>query len=283
MIKGCQTDLYSYLNYRDFLRDITQELKQQKRFNLRSFAKKANIKAPGYLKMVIENKRNIKDDTAQGFCQALEMNEKEQKYFFILVHYNQTSDPDLKKKQFKKIDKLRPRSRSIMKEKKESRYFSRPYYVTIREMVVLKDFKEDYKWIAKRCFPSISPNQAREAVETLLELGLLSRDPNDKLIQNESFVMTQDEGLQAIETYHYHESMLDKARHALGEIPQEERNFYALTLPLPQSMFEEIKKEFFEFRDRIVQRVNNEAQEFEDVYQINFQLFPVSQRKKKDE
>jgi len=275
-----KTDIFSYVDYRVFLKDFTQELKNKKSFNLRAFAKKANIKAPGYLKLVIEAKRNLTDETAKKFARALELKGKELKYFLNLVTYNQTKDPDVKKKCFDKIIKLRPRSHDFLKEKKMNRYFSRHYYVTIREMVVLKDFKEDYKWIAKRCFPKISPTEAKKAVKTLLELGLLKRNECGNLEQTESFVQTQDKQNQLAETYQYHEAVLDKARHALGTLPQEERNYYALTLPLPEDMYDDIISEYYAFRDKIVKMVNDRGGKFDEVYQVNFQLFPVTKKKK---
>ncbi len=271
-------DVFAYLDYRIFLSDITRELKANTKFNLRAFAASAGIKAPGYLKMVIDGRRNITDEMATKFCHALGIHDREQVFFETLVRYNQTSDPDLKKKYFDEIIKLKPRSREFMNQKRENRYYSCPYYVSVREMVALGDFKEDYKWIAKRCFPQISPAQAREAVTTLLELGLLKRDDAGKLVQTESFVHTQDKNTQIAETYHFHESVLDKARHALGSLPQNERNYYALTLPLPQSMFNEIIDEFYAFRDKIVNKLNAHQGTLDEVYQINFQLFPATRK-----
>ncbi len=277
--KNITTDIFNYLNYREFLKDATQELKEKTSFNLRAFAKSAGIRAPGYLKMVIEDKRSLTEETAAKFAIALGLEKKEKKFFETLVLYNQTSDPDQKKKYFEKLNKLLPRSQDFMKEKRENRYYSRHYYVCIREMVVLKDFREDYKWIAKRCFPKISPSQAKEAVDTLLDLGLLSRDENSKLVQTESFVHTEDRQTQIAETYHYHETVLNKARRALGKLPQDERNYYALTLPMPAKMFKEVVDDYYAFRDKIIQKVNEQGDDFDEVYQINFQVFPVTKKK----
>ena len=147
---------------------------------------------------------------------------------------------------------------------------------------MLKDFKEDTKWIAARCFPKISPSEAKEALETLLKLGLLKRDSNGKLIQSEEFIQTEDIQTQVAEAYHYHEAVIDKARHALAALPQDERNYYALSLPLPKKMYQEIIKDFYEFRDKIVDKIHKCEEDFDDVYQINFQLFPLTKKKRGD-
>jgi uncharacterized protein (TIGR02147 family) len=273
------TSIYDYLDFRKFLTDYTRALKNKRAFNLREFASKAGIKAPGYLKMVIDGRRKLTVKTAQKFAAALELETKEKRYFISLVQYNQSTDPDLKKELFAHLIKLRPRSAYYQKQKRNNLYFSSPHFVTIREMVTLKGFKEDPKWIASRCFPKISPSEAKEAIEDLLAMSLLQRDDEGKLIQSEEFIQTEDIQTQIAEAYHYHESVLDKARHALTVLPQDERNYYALSLPLPKHMYDEIIKDFYEFRDKIVDKIQKSQDDFDEVYQVNFQLFPLTMKK----
>lgn len=278
-----KTDVFRYLDYRRFLMDITQELREKANFNVRLFAKKAGLKAPSYLKMVMDGRRNVTVETAHKFCRALEVTGRQELYFEKLVLYNQTTDPDLKKRYLEELIILLPRSPHFVLEKQQSRYLSRPHYVSLREMVVLKDFKEDYKWIAERLNPPISPQEAKEAVQALLELGLLKRDQAGKLMQAQDCILTEDKNTKLVQAYHFHEAMIDKARHALGHIPQKERNYYCLTLPLPLEMFDEIVKAFYEFRDKIVNLASQGGKNFDEVYQINFQFFPLTQKREDNE
>lgn len=271
-------DIYAYFDFRKYLKDLTIFLKTEKKFNLRNFARQAGIKAPSYLKMVIDGRRNLTGKTVNKFCEALNISDRPKIYFEKLVLYNQTKNPDLKKGYFEDLTALRPRSSHYILKKQHNRYFSQPHYVTIREMVALKDFRENYKWIAKRCLPPISPSEAREAIKTLLELDLIKRDDKGRLVQTEGFIKTEDKNTEIVETYHFHEAMLDKARHALGILKQNERNYYALTLPLTSKMYEEIIDDFYRFRDQIVEKVNSEDENPDEVYQINFQLFPATKK-----
>ncbi len=272
-------EIYGYYRYRRYLKDLTVWLKAEKKFNLRDFARRAGIKAPGYLKMVIDGKRNLTEDMVQKFCQALDITGRQKIYFEKLVAYEQTKNPDLKRAYYEDLASLRPRSPSYQLGKQQSLYFSQPHYVVIREMVALKDFKEDYKWIAKRCFPSIKPSEAKEAIETLLELGLLKRDGKGKLVQVEDFVRTQDKNTEVVEAYHFHEAVLDRARYALGMLDQKERSYYALTLPLTEELYDEIISEFYAFRDQVIEKIEKNKKGLDDVYQMNFQLFPVTKKK----
>lgn len=275
------TKIYDYVDFRFYLRDLTQEMKvKQKSFNLRSFAQKANLRAPGYLKMIIEGKRRLTHETLEGFCEALKITGREKRYFEKLVVYNQTDDPEKKTQYFEELNTLRPHQSKYILEKHQNKYLTHDYYVCIREMVALKDFCEDYNWIADRCQPNIKPQQAKEAVETLLALGLLARNKSKQLIQAESFVQTEDKNARAIEAYHFHQSMLNKASLALVYLQQENRDYYALTLPIPLSLLPKIVHDFYEFRDKIVDIVNQHKEGYDEVYQINFQFFPLTKKVK---
>lgn len=271
--------IFAALDYRAYLKQRMAELKQQDGVSLRDFAKAAGIKAPGYLKMVVEGRRSLTPATAGKFARALGLKGKEREYFTTLVVYNQTHDPDLKKLHFDRLIQLRPRSAEFMRDKREDRYFSRHHYVCIREMVALPDFIEDTQWIAARCYPPISPTQAKQAIETLLKLELLKRDANGRLVEGESLHNERDRNSQSAAAYHFHEGALDRARHALGQLAQEERSFHALTIPMPKTMLPEIVDEYYAFRDKIVNKLSEKGVRFDEVYQMNFQVFPVTRGK----
>jgi len=272
--------IYQYLDYRLFLQDLIDHIKQvSPAFTLKSFAQKAGLKSLGLLKMVMDGDRRLTLDTLQGFCMALDIKGKEKNYFETLVRYNHTDNPDAKRDFFEELSRLRPRSQQFTLEKKHHRYLTNDYYVTLREMVMLHDFKEDDAWMASRCAPPISSQLAREGIDTLLELGLLKRDENGRLIQSKGFVHTPDGKTTAIEAYHFHDAVLSKARHALGYLKQDQRQFYALTLPLPKELAGEIIDDFYRLRDKIVEKASQAGLKYDEVYQMNFQFFPTTLKK----
>lgn len=59
----------------------------------------------------------------------------------------------------------------------EAAYHSTGYLPAIRELVLSPSFREDPEWIASTLRPPIKPIEARQALDTLLELGLLQRTP----------------------------------------------------------------------------------------------------------
>jgi uncharacterized protein (TIGR02147 family) len=276
------TLIYEYFDFRAYLRDLAAEFKERRPdFNLRDFAKKAGLKSPGLLKMVIDGKRRLTAETLEAFATAFELKGREKIYFETLVRYNQAKDPDRKREYFETLIDLRPSSQKFILERHHHHFLTRDYYVTIREMVLLDNFKEDYNWIADRCAPSISAKEAKEAVETLFQLGLLARDEQGKIIQVQNFIQTTDHHTQAIEAYHFHEAVLNKARKSLAYLEQEKRRYESLTLTLPNSMLDEVMTEYYRLRDWIVNRAN-EIGVSDEVYHVNFQVFPATWQKDED-
>lgn len=270
-------NVYEYLDFRKYLSDLAAQLKRKRGFKLKDFAAKAGIKSQGLLGMVIDGKRRLTDDMREAFCRALDIRGEEKDYFAALVDYNQARDPDEKRALFEKLNGLRPRSHKFTLEKRHHRYLTRDYYVTIREMVNLNDFREDHDWIAARCAPPITAGEAKEAVEALLELGMLTRDESGKLVQSQTFVRTADNNTQALEAYHFHDAVLSKARYALGFWDQDQRSYQSVTLTMPKSMVDEVIAEYNRFRDWILEKAN-QTPVCDEVYQINFQMFPATRK-----
>ena len=66
------------------------------------------------------------------------------------------------------------------------------------------------------------------------------------------------------------------------DLPLSERDMSGLTLGLTRHAYERIRKEIAEFRRRVV-AIATEDDETEQVYRMNLQLFPLSERLEKKE
>jgi len=64
------------------------------------------------------------------------------------------------------------------------------------------------------------------------------------------------------------------------DMPLSERDMSGLTLGLTRNAYERIRKEIADFRRRIV-AIATEDEETEQVYRMNLQLFPLSERLEK--
>lgn len=275
-------NLFSYMDYRQYLKDrYIDEKAAKKHFSFRYFSRIAGFGSAGYLKMVMNGDRNLSAASINQFARALKFSKRETAYFEALVLFNQASTDQERDLYFERLSSLKPPVKLQGIEKDQYEYFSQKYFVVIREMVALPNFKEDPKWIAKNVKPSIKPKEAAHAVEVLLRLGLLKRDDSGKLVQSDASLTTPAE-VNSMEVYNFHQSMLNEAKKTMLTISPELRDITSLTIPIPKESLKEIKERIKSFREEIIDFINKGPQNYHEVYQLNAQLFPITKTQKGD-
>jgi uncharacterized protein (TIGR02147 family) len=85
------TDLFSYTDYRSFLRDWLAAANGRKSFSFRQFASRAGLGSPGYLKMVIDGQRNLGVDGLERFMNGMRLIGEDRLFFRNLVLWNQAA------------------------------------------------------------------------------------------------------------------------------------------------------------------------------------------------
>jgi uncharacterized protein (TIGR02147 family) len=148
-------------------------------------------------------------------------------------------------------------------------------------MAALAGFKEDPQWIAKQMTPAITPSEAKQALEDLEKLGLLIRDGQGKLRQADSTIMTSDEVTSA-SIAQFHREMMRLGARSIDTVPSLEREISAVTISVSPAQAKEVKKLIQEFRKKVLEVVAENSPETDRVYELNFQLFPLTKRVNKE-
>ena len=270
------TDIYTYLDYREFLKEKFKEKKKANRYFTRSyFSKMAGLKSPYYISLIMNGKRNLSHKTIQRFGKALDLSKNEQAYFENLVLFNQCETDAEKEFYFDRLLKLRPKEYVREVDPDQFEYFTKRYYVTIREMVALKDFREDYDWIANRVKPKIKRTEAKRAVEVLLRLGLLRRNEMGCL-EHTKTVLTSFPKMDSVEVYDYTKKILTEAKQAILNDPIEWIDMISMTVPVSKEVLPNIQKILHKCKEEILTEIKNHAENFEEVMQFNLQFYPVT-------
>jgi uncharacterized protein (TIGR02147 family) len=273
--------VFEYDNYRDYLRDLYGFYKKTKpQFSYRYFSQKAGFRSPNFLKLVIEGKRNLSPESIERFTSALKLNKKETEFFRILVHLNQARTIGEKKLYAEQLMQSRTFRYIHPLRQDQYRYYAEWYNIPIRELTTLPEFSEDPGWIARSLLPPISPQQAQKALDLLLQLGLLERDESGRLVQADAFISTGDE-VTSTSVANYHREMIQKGSEALDRFPGPDRDVSSVTMALSEEVFQEIKSLIQKFRKELL-AIADQDQRPEGVYQVNFQLFPLAKRAKKE-
>ena len=200
----------------------------------------------------------------------------------LLVMYQEVSDPDSKEGHLKSLLKYQEKQRTPTPLRAERiKFLLEWHHGVVRELINLKDFNENPKWIASRLGNKISEEQARESLDLLLRLGMLVRNENGKLEQKEPLLTSSDEVPSHV-LRSLHRTFLRKAINSIFSIPIDKRELSGLVISVSSQHMKEIKEEIKEFRKKLNRKYGLEKAA-DDVYYVGLYSFPLTQGAKKNE
>lgn len=276
--------IFHFTNYREYLKAFFEFKKlTNAAYSASMFARKAGLgsNSRGYLKLVIENKRNLSAQTIRSFSEALGLNAQESLFFENLVLFNQSERDQDKKYYLERMMSANHGKKSEQLElmRSQQAYLSNWYCVAIRELVPHKDFREDPQWIGKQLRGKVKKDQILKAIEDLLNLGLLKRNAEGKLEQSETQVKISG-GVFSAYIQNYHLQMLELAKDSIQNDAYETRQASGVTLSCSVQRLPELKSEIAKFRDYISEKFGTETLPIDTVFQMSIQLFQLSEPKK---
>ena len=273
-MKKQKPNIFEYDNYRTFLKNLYEALKEsQASFSFRYFSKKAGFRSPNFLKLVMEGKRNVSPSSIEKFSQALDLNKEETIFFRNLVLLNQASTVEERKFYAEQLIRSRFYRKINPLKQAQYDYYSNWYFIPIRELVGTPGFREDPDWVAHQLIPPITAPEAKKALEELEQLELIRRE-NGKLIQTNTFVSTGDEVASA-SVAQFHKEMMQKGAESIDRFPAPEREISSITVGVSDKAAQQMKDLIQRFRRELL-TVASQSDKTQGVYQVNFQLFPLS-------
>lgn len=262
-------DVFAFLDYRAYLRAL-YESRKRRRASYRSFARRARLRSPNYLKLVIDGERNLSARMAERFAAACDLAGEGQRYFLLLVAFNQARSNEARARAHAALRRARGPKRFAALDA----YHSLWYLPAIRELVASPYFREDPRWLARQMLPPITAAQARRSLALLLELGLIVRGEKGKLRQASTTVTTGPE-VRSRQLKRFHRTMMDQAKRSIERIAAEERDISSLTMCLGDHGLALLKMAIQRFRRELLE-LGEIEREGRQVVQLNFQLFPLT-------
>ena len=268
-IPPLKPNIFEYRDYRQFLQDLYDHLKQTTDFfSYRYFSKKAGFKSPNYLKLVLEGQRNISEDSIEKFASALKFSKDEKVFFAKLVAFNQARNNS--ERAAKAIELMQSKIYREMNplQKDQLEYYSRWYYIGVRELTLCENFQDDPQWIANQFLPKIKLEEAEKALDALERLGLLGREPSGKRIPTDTNVATGDEVTSSFVAL-YHKEMMKMAMESIDRIHRDQREISSVCVPLSENTFLLLKQRIQEMRKELMAIADSDKSP-QRVYQMNF-------------
>lgn len=268
--------IFKYTSYREFLHDYYKEQKDQfPYFSYQYFANQAKLRSKTFIYKVIKGKKALGKNSTFKIAKAIGLKKRETDYLEAMVSFNNARGIDEKEYYFNNLQLLSKNHKSARIRRNHFSYFTHWYNVVLRELVTIINWKEDYKLLAKMVNPPITPAQAKRGVALLLKLDMITKTESGRYIQTKK-VLTTGENVKSLAVQKYQIENLKRASESIERYKKEVRDISTLTVGISHNSFMKIKDEIKILRDKIIEIAHNEKMT-DRVYQMNFQLFPVSQ------
>lgn len=270
-------DIFNYLDYREYLEDFYHEKKlANPRFSFQLFAEQAGFQSKSFIKLVITGKKNLGDNSLEQLNRALKLSEKAFAYFKDLVFFNQAKSRQIKNIYLEKLMAVHKGNPSRLIMMHEYDFLSKWYQLTIRELITALDFKGDYEALGKLVKPAISERKARQAVEVLVNLGLI-RKKNEGGFELVDKALTTGDEVRSLAVQNLHLQNMTLASQAIDTVKSTERDISSLVLGLSDDSFLKVKQMIQKFRKNLLQ-IAQEEKCINRVYHVQFNLFPTSEK-----
>lgn len=277
--------LSDYMNYRQFLGAFYQYKRKASKGSLRSytyavFSAAANIKSPNYLKMIIEGKRNLSDDMIGKFGKALGFMKEQTEEFRLLVQFTQATDPAERNMYLKKLSEHRVAGKLKSGEIDRKTWEKVPNWVAwiVYAMVDQEGVVYDTNTLKHLLRGKASDDEIENAVATLITNGDVRRDEVTGELKKARSLTESPEDIPVALVRKLQSQLMYLGLESLYQDQPTEREFGTLTMSLTKAEFEEIKFKLRQMRkslhkDNSIARMKDKG---ERVYQLNIQLFPVT-------
>lgn len=267
--------IYEYLDYQLFLRDFIEVQKKEKAwYSFRHFAVRTNMDHSNLIKIIL-GKRHASSANCTAIAHVLKLNTNETQYFKTLVEFGKTKNPAKTKIIFEKLIALKNVSLKTV-EPNQYEYYRKWYHSAIYSLLDYYELKDDFAALASELTPVITIKQAKESIALLEKLGLICKESG--VYKQTQKLITTGQKWRSIAIQKFQEETLKLAVNSLLHHPPKVRNISTLTMSLAKEDMLDIQELTEQYRKSIV-KVINESGTGDTVYQLNIQLFPMTQAK----
>jgi uncharacterized protein (TIGR02147 family) len=276
-------DISYYTDYRTLLKDFYEDCKKKNPwFSYQCFCQRAGISSRGLLFNVVSGRRRLSPSHIAGVAAAMKLSKSQFEYFENLVAYNNSRTINDKQRFFERMTSIKVAGKNGLQpqlvRKEQYSFYSQWYHPVVRSLIDLYGFDGDFKQLAQKVTPSITPTQARKSVELLESLGFIKKNSDNSYHVVDKIISSAREVI-SLAIHNYHTQTAEIAKNALAILPRNRRNFSGVTLGISASSYAKVCKELEDFRDRLLELAHHDSIDCDEhgVYQLNLQLFSVSE------
>ena len=269
--------IFDYFDYRIYLDEYYIARKAvDSKFSYRYFAMKAGYNSSGLYSSVVQGKVNLTENTIPKFVKALNLSETEASYFELMIQFTHAQTAKAKQDVFEDmLPFLPPKSRHLAEDHKE--YYSKWYITAVHQILDVYDFVDDFEDLSRFLIPNISVEQAKSAILVLKSLELIEQNEGSCWKSKDHSILGGGDVGKAF-IHEFQREMIDLGKESLNRFSKERRNISTMTLSLSREGRDRILQKASSFQKDLVEIARSDSNE-NQIFQLNLQFFPLSQRK----
>ncbi len=271
-------NVYSYLNFRQFVEDFCTYQKQHKTgFSKRFFTTQVGLppSSSSFITSVINGKRNLSQDMRGNFSRAMKLKSKEIQYFDLLVQFNQAKKMEQKNFFFGQLSKFRQSLAHTLKEG-ELGFYEKWYTSIVWNYIGMRPDQSNPKKIASEIFPPITSTQVQEAIQALLHIGLIKKTANGYQVTEKH--VTTPPAVKSLWAKNHIKAINQIGLDVFDRVPASQRQYNTLSFHISERGFKAIKESIQVFQEELRDIIEKDMNE-DRIFTLSMMMFPNTQLK----
>jgi uncharacterized protein (TIGR02147 family) len=269
-----RTPVFDHLGFRDYLAELYKQLKAElTSYSYKKYAEDLGLSYSNVIWLYLTNRRQISLKTGQKIIKTLGLKHDSRLYAERLIKLETITKHERREAIFKELFDIKTRtSKKSAQHKLE--FYSEWYFPVIRELLALSP-EQDVKALQNKLLFRLFPKQIEQAIDVLLELGLIKFDKRTRKYQLTSQQVGLDYETGRIAAARFHQKICELTSEAVVQVMPEHRELNTMTLSLAEEDIPQIRQiilrcceEIFAFEQR--------AEGKDRVFQFNIQFFPLT-------
>lgn len=267
----------AYFDYRLYFQALYEQRKMRtKGYSYQKFATDLGFGATNIMHQIIKGHRPLTAKAAAGIAGELGLEKAERKYLLALVIFCNAKNSTDKGEAFEILQEMKRETTPDELDKDLLSYFSNWRNPVIWELVGTKGFQADPEWIARRITPKVKVEEVKETLDLLLRIGYIAWDAEKNQYYQTKDRITTSPNIKGMALVSYHHSMIDHAKATLTSMGGKRRDISAVTVSVNEETAQKLRSMIHAFQVQLLDEAERSGIG-DQVYQINFQLFPFTE------
>ena len=179
----------------------------------------------------------------------------------------------MKLQAFNEMQKIAKENRLRVVDAEAFKYFESWVNPVLRELAPIMPGAKPLE-LARQCIPVVSAAEVRHSLDFMCHAEFLKKIGEDTYVQTEKVVTGSSEAIP-LALRSMNRQMSKFATEAIDEVPPEKRHIAGVTLGMSEATYQWLVQKLETLRLQVVAMAAKEK-EYDKVYRLNLQLFPLA-------